>query len=62
MRVKNFTVVQRGHGGGGVSSYADVDGVSRLCGVDGVSRRHPPTGNTRRRGAGVKGEGISQHL
>ena len=24
--------------------------------------RHPPTGNTRRRGAGVKGEGISQHL
>ena len=26
------------------------------------AERHPPTGNTRRRGAGVKGEGISQHL
>ena len=31
------------------------------CGARGAGL-HPPTGNTRRRGAGVKGEGISQHL
>ena len=27
-----------------------------------IAERYPPNGNTRRRGAGVKGEGISQHL
>ena len=37
-------------------------GESGERGARGVAWRHPPNGNTRRRGAGVKGEGISQHL
>ena len=40
-----------------------VEAVEARQAVEAVACwRYPPTGNTRRRGAGVKGEGISQHL
>ena len=48
-------------GGGAVVAWRGERGAWRGGGAV-VAWRHPPTGNTRRRGAGVKGEGISQHL